>query len=92
MISPRPFVVPDSGRSPCRRSGHRRGRLRRRRDLVAAAYVEASEVLTLRGETISRIDVFLRPAAALESVYQAMVAAWPNPGPQNGGEHAGRVR
>ncbi|WP_020499490.1 hypothetical protein [Sciscionella marina] len=39
--------------------------------------VEASEILTFDGNTIERVDVFLRPAEVLDPVFRAMSRAWP---------------
>jgi hypothetical protein len=44
---------------------------------VGDAQVEAAEVVSASDGTIDRVDVFLRPAAVLDAVHQAMVAAWP---------------
>ena len=41
--------------------------------------VEAAEVLSAGGGAIGRVDVYLRPAAALDAVHQAMAEAWPQP-------------
>ncbi len=45
--------------------------------------VEGCEALTVPAGRVSRVDVFLRPAAVLEPVRSAMKAAWPksNPSP-----------
>lgn len=40
--------------------------------------VEGCEALTLTDGRISRVDVFLRPAAELATVRAAMTAAWPS--------------
>lgn len=47
---------------------------------VGDEYVEGCEVLSSSGGRVTRVDVFLRPANALKSVYAAMSAAWPRPG------------
>lgn len=39
--------------------------------------VQGCEALTLSAGKVSRVDVFLRPAAVLETVRAAMQAAWP---------------
>jgi hypothetical protein len=44
---------------------------------VGDAQVEAAEVVSASDGAIDRVDVFLRPAAVLDAVHQAMVAAWP---------------
>jgi hypothetical protein len=44
---------------------------------VGDAQVEAAEVVSASDSAIDRVDVFLRPAAVLDAVHQAMVAAWP---------------
>jgi hypothetical protein len=44
---------------------------------VGAAQVEAAELVSTGDGAIHRVDVFLRPAAVLDAVHQAMVAAWP---------------
>ena len=44
---------------------------------VGAAQVEAAELVSTSDGAIHRVDVFLRPAAVLDAVHQAMVAAWP---------------
>jgi hypothetical protein len=44
---------------------------------VRGAEVEAAEVVLVSEGSICRVDVFLRPVAALDAVHQAMVAAWP---------------
>jgi SnoaL-like protein len=41
------------------------------------AYVEAAELVTVSDGAVCRVDVFLRPAHALDAVHQAMAAAWP---------------
>lgn len=46
--------------------------------------VEGCEALTLSAGRVSRVDVFLRPAAVLETVRSAMTAAWPNSAPLRG--------
>jgi hypothetical protein len=51
---------------------------------VGAAQVEAAELVSTSDGAIHRVDVFLRPAAVLDAVHQAMVAAWP----ANGDAHA----
>lgn len=43
--------------------------------------VEGCEVLTMSAGRVSRVDVFLRPGAALEAVRLAMTAAWPRSDP-----------
>src|ERR1700743_1212999 len=50
---------------------------------VGAAQVEAAELVSTSDGAIHRVDVFLRPAAALGAVHQAMGA----PGPANGDAH-----
>ena len=45
---------------------------------VNDAQVEGAELVSVRDGAICRVDVFLRPAAALDAVHQAMVAAWPS--------------
>ena len=47
---------------------------------VGAAQVEAAELVSTSDGAIHRVDVFLRPAAVLDAVHQAMVAAWPASG------------
>lgn len=42
--------------------------------------VEGCEALTLTAGQVTRVDVFLRPAAVLETVRSAMTAAWPAQG------------
>lgn len=44
---------------------------------VSDAQVEAAELVSISDGAICRVDVFLRPATVLDTVYQAMVAAWP---------------
>ena len=44
---------------------------------VGDARVEAAELVSVSDGAIDRVDVFLRPAAVLDAVHQAMVAAWP---------------
>jgi hypothetical protein len=44
---------------------------------VGGETVEASEVITLEGGHVVRVDVYLRPASVLPAVYAAMTAAWP---------------
>jgi hypothetical protein len=44
---------------------------------VGDARVEAAELVSTSDGVIHQVDVFLRPAAVLDAVYQAMVAAWP---------------
>ena len=44
------------------------------------AAVEAAELVSVSDGAISRVDVFLRPAHALDAVHQAMAAAWPRRG------------
>lgn len=39
--------------------------------------VEGCDALTLAGGRVTRVDVFLRPAAVLDGVRAAMTAAWP---------------
>lgn len=46
--------------------------------------VEGCEVLTLSAGRVSRVDVFLRPAAVLETVRSAMTVAWPKSAPSRG--------
>ena len=48
------------------------------RATVNDAQVEGAELVSVRDGTICRVDVFLRPAAVLDAVHQAMVAAWPS--------------
>lgn len=43
---------------------------------VEQAHVQGVELVSIRDGTICRIDVFLRPALALEVVHRAMAAAW----------------
>lgn len=43
--------------------------------------VQGCEALTLSAGRVSRVDVFLRPAAVLETVRAAMQAAWPKSEP-----------
>jgi hypothetical protein len=43
---------------------------------VGGAQVEAAERVLIGDGTIVRVDVFLRPADVLDTVHQAMVAAW----------------
>jgi hypothetical protein len=38
--------------------------------------IEGVDVLRIDGNTVTHIDVFLRPAGALEQVYRAMSEAW----------------
>ena len=47
---------------------------------VGDAQVEAAELVSTSDGVIHRVDVFLRPAAVLDAVHQAMVAAWPASG------------
>ena len=47
---------------------------------VGDAQVEAAELVSTSDGAIHRVDVFLRPAAVLDAVHQAMVAAWPTNG------------
>lgn len=47
---------------------------------VNDAQVEGAELVSVRDGAICRVDVFLRPAAVLDAVHQAMVAAWPSSG------------
>lgn len=47
------------------------------RATVNGAQVEAAELVSVSDGAICRVDVFLRPAAVLDAVHQAMVAAWP---------------
>ena len=47
------------------------------RATVAGEVLESSEILTMSEGAISCVDVFIRPAAVLDRVYRAMVAAWP---------------
>jgi SnoaL-like domain len=44
---------------------------------VGDAQVEAAELVSISDGAICRVDVFLRPATVLDTVHQAMVAAWP---------------
>jgi SnoaL-like domain len=44
---------------------------------VGDARVEGAELVSVSDGAIHRVDVFLRPAAVLDAVHQAMVAAWP---------------
>jgi len=44
---------------------------------VSDAQVEAAELVSISDGAIYRVDVFLRPATVLDTVHQAMVAAWP---------------
>jgi hypothetical protein len=44
---------------------------------VDDAQVEGAELVSTRDGAIWRVDVFLRPAAVLDAVHQAMAAAWP---------------
>ncbi|WP_020671349.1 nuclear transport factor 2 family protein [Amycolatopsis nigrescens] len=44
---------------------------------VGESPVEVAEVVTTAGERVSRVDVYLRPAAVLDEVFAAMSAAWP---------------
>ncbi len=43
--------------------------------------VDGCEALTMSAGQVSRVDVFLRPAAVLENVRSAMTAAWPKSNP-----------
>ncbi len=43
--------------------------------------VEGCEALTMSAGRVSRVDVFLRPAAVLANVRSAMTAAWPKSNP-----------
>jgi hypothetical protein len=43
--------------------------------------VEGCEALTLSAGRVTRVDVFLRPTAVLETVRLAMTAAWPRSEP-----------
>jgi hypothetical protein len=45
---------------------------------VNDAQVEGAELVSVRDGAICRVDVFLRPATVLDTVHQAMVAAWPS--------------
>jgi hypothetical protein len=45
---------------------------------VGGTPVEGAELVSVSGSTIRRVDVYLRPASALDAVHQAMVAAWPH--------------
>lgn len=47
------------------------------RATVAGARVESAEILTLGETAIGRVDVYMRPADMLKSVYTAMAGAWP---------------
>ncbi len=47
------------------------------RATVAGARVEAAEVLSLGETAIGRVDVYLRPADVLGTVYTAMARSWP---------------
>lgn len=44
---------------------------------VGGTLVEAAELVSVSDGAICRVDVYLRPAAALDVVQQAMAAAWP---------------
>jgi hypothetical protein len=44
---------------------------------VGGTPVEGAELVSVSGSAIRRVDVYLRPASALDVVHQAMVAAWP---------------
>ncbi len=44
---------------------------------VGNAQAEAAELISVSDGAICRVDVFLRPAAVLDAVHQAMAAAWP---------------
>jgi hypothetical protein len=44
---------------------------------VGDTAVEAAELVSVSDGAIRRVDVYLRPAAALDVVHQAMAAAWP---------------
>jgi hypothetical protein len=45
---------------------------------VGGTPVEAAELVSVSGNDVRRVDVYLRPASALDVVQQAMVAAWPH--------------
>ncbi|HWU11963.1 MAG TPA: nuclear transport factor 2 family protein [Streptomyces sp.] len=47
------------------------------RATVRGELVEGCEVLTLSAGSVERVDVYLRPAPVLPTVYAAMSAAWP---------------
>lgn len=53
---------------------------------VYGAQVEGVELISVSGDAVVRIDVFLRPASVLDVVHQAMTDAWPRsrPGPARG--------
>ena len=44
---------------------------------VGGTPVEAAELVSVSDGAIRRVDVYLRPASALDVVHQAMAAAWP---------------
>ena len=45
---------------------------------VGGTPVEAAELVSVSDGAIRRVDVYLRPASALDVVHQAMAAAWPH--------------
>jgi SnoaL-like domain len=47
------------------------------RATVRGKPVEGCEVLTLAGGAVDQVHVYLRPAAALPTVFAAMSSAWP---------------
>jgi hypothetical protein len=51
---------------------------------AGGARVEAAELVSISDGAIYRVDVFLRPATALDAVHQAMVAAWPQDATRTG--------
>ena len=71
-------AVPEMG---ARIRGSTLPRDRRQRQLRGERLgVEAAELVSTSDGAIHRVDVFLRPAAVLDAVHQAMVAAWPASG------------
>lgn len=48
------------------------------RATVDDAAVQAAELISVSAGAIDRVDVFIRPARALDAVERAMARAWPN--------------